>query len=127
MTVPGHDVDGIPAVPDWLPGPEARRAFVNGYRACVQRNDWEPVYTGILGVLAAAAGRHIQLQREMAVLDPGSITPEIRALAAETRSVARRAMAAMLLIPETNIDGGVIRPDGVDEDVARICDEPLVQ
>ena len=86
MTIPGHDVDGAPDVPTWLPRGPARAAFVNGYRSCVLRNNWEPIYFCILGVLAASAGRHIQLQREMGRLDPATISPELRATAAETRA-----------------------------------------
>ena len=127
MTIPGHDADGAPDVPPWLHRGPARSAFVNGYRACVLRNDWEPIYFGILGVLAAAAGRHVQLQREIAELNPRRITPEIHAVAAETRSVARRAMAEMLLIPKAAINGGTIRPDGLDTDIAALCDVLAVQ
>ena len=127
MTIPGHDADGAPEVPAWLPRGPARAAFMNGYHACVLRNDWEPIYFGILGVLAAAAGRHVQLQREIALLDPATISPEIQAVAAETRSVARRAMAEMFLLPKAAINGGTIRPDGLDTDIAALCDVPAVQ
>ena len=127
MIITGHDADGAPDVPTWLPRGPARAAFVNGYRSCVLRNDWKPIYFGILGVLAAAAGRHVQLQREMAELNPCLITPEIRATAAETRSVARRAMAEMLLIPMVAVNSGTIRPDGLDSDIAAICDVPAIQ
>lgn len=127
MTIPGHDADGAPEVPAWLPRGPARAAFMNGYHACVLRNDWEPIYFGILGVLAAAAGRHVQLQREIALLDPATISPEIQAVAAETRSVARRAMAEMLIIERSEIDAGSIRPDGIDADIATLCDVPRAQ
>ena len=127
MKIHGHDADGAPDVPPWLHRGPARSAFVNGYRACVLRNDWEPIYLGILGVLAASAGRHVQLQREMARFAPATISPELRATAAETRSVARRAMAEMLLIPKASVNGGTIRPDGIDSDIAALCDVPAVQ
>ena len=126
----GHDGEGAtepPEVPRWLVGTPARAAFVNGYRSCVLRNDWEPIYFGILGVLAASAGRHVQLQREIALLDPATISQEIQAVAAETRSVARRAMAEMFLLPKAAINGGTIRPDGLDTDIAALCDVPAVQ
>jgi hypothetical protein len=103
-----HDPEMVPEPPEWLRGAPARAAFVNAYRACVQRNDWEPIYSSMLGMMAGAAGRHVQLQREIAQLDPTTVSPEIRSVAIETRRVARQAMVAMLLIPESAIEGAII-------------------
>lgn len=127
MTIPAHDADGAPEVPEWLTGAEARRAFHNGHAACLARGDWHEIYASILAVMANCAAMHIRLQREMAILDPATISPELRAVAAETRSVARRSMAEMLIIERSEIDGGSIRPDGIDADIATLCDVPRVQ
>ena len=127
MTIPAHDADGAPEVPEWLTGAEARRAFHNGHAACLARGDWHEIYASILAVMANCAAMHIRLQREMAILDPATISPELRAVAAETRSVARQAMAEMLLIPKAAINGGTIRPDGIDSDIAALCDVLAVQ
>jgi hypothetical protein len=121
------DADGAPEMPPWLRGSEARAAFTNGYRACIVRGDWHEIYAAMLAVMANCAGLHVRLQREMALLDPATISPELRATAAETRAVARRAMAEMQMISKSAIERGTIRADGIDADIAALCDVPGVQ
>jgi len=101
--------------------------FWNAYQASVARGDWDPGFRSILGTLAGAAGGYVASVREMAELAPGVARSELVAEVGEQRRAVRGLMAEFLLIEASAIDGGGVRADGLDADIAALCDVPAVQ
>lgn len=116
-----------PEPPDWLTDPPARAAFVNGYRACVGRGIWDDSCRSGLGVLAQSAAIYVGLVRRAAELRPEKVGDDLRTEISEYRRVVREYMVEFLLLDRLNVAGGDLRADGLDADIARLCDVPTLQ
>lgn len=116
-----------PDPPDWLHGAPGRAAFVNAYQACVRRGQWDPGFTSALGILASVAGLYVALVREVAELAPETVSDDLAACVIEQRRAVREWMIEFLLLAPDAVDGGTLRPDGLDSDIARLCDMVAVQ
>lgn len=115
-----------PEPPEWL-SPIGRVVFVNAFEACTKAGRWDPAYASMLSVLAAAAGDYVQLVREIAELPQEKITADLRAAPAAHRLVTRELMVEFLLLDPSEVAGGTSRADGLDSDIAALCDFPAVQ
>jgi hypothetical protein len=104
--------------PDWCTGPYARAAWQNVYVTVTRLMEWDSGFDSMLAQMAAFAATYVEDVRE------GRPTAAIE----EKRLCVRGLMAEYMLIDADMIDApGTIRPDGLDADIALLCDVPPLQ
>lgn len=111
-----------PDPPEWLHGPHARAAWCNAFRLCAERCLWEPKYEIMLGVVAQSAATYVRFVHETAELD--QVSDELAAALGRQRTITRELMVSFLLIEADAVDSGELRPDGLDREIAALCDVP---
>jgi hypothetical protein len=114
-------VSSPPDPPYWLRGPYARAAFVNAYRAVTARVEWTGYFEDMAPHLAMCAAGYLRLHQDL-IASPEPPTIEQKLHVEEYRIVLREIMADFLLIPRAEVDGGTLRGDGLDSDIAALCD-----
>jgi hypothetical protein len=82
---------------------------------------WYAADETMLGTLAKLAATHC---RRECCYPPGH--PKEAAELAALRLVTREMMAGFYLISDARVPLGVLRPDGLDADIARLCGLPEV-
>lgn len=88
--------------------------------AVVSSQDWAPPFEAMMGVLAACAARYC---REASAIAAGERRrPADIAETALLRWETRKFMAGFEIIKETKINIAEIRPDGLDKDIAALCE-----
>ncbi len=105
----------------------ARAAWVNAYRGCIQKTDWDDGFISGLAVIASSAAQYVQIVRAATEHDGQPVAEELRETAREWRIIVREWMAEYLLLAHADVHGGELRPDGLDADIAALCDVPAVQ
>jgi hypothetical protein len=115
-----------PAPPATLLGPHARAAFLNGVQGRLQLGGWDDGFTGVLITLAQAAATYVRFARKAAEGPVEALDPEPHRRAAEWRQGCRELMAEFLIL-DPDDDAGPLRADGLDEDIAKLCDIVPVQ
>ena len=88
------------------------------------RGEWSPIFASLLAVLANSAGMYVQLVREIAELPPDSDGSPRRG---HGRRIPREMMVEHGLLDASAVAGGDLRADGLDCDIATLCDVPAVQ
>ena len=116
-----------PDPPEWLLGDYARAAFFNGCTRCSEMYEWKPLLVPMLVLLAEHASLYVQLVREIAENPPERISDEQRELVVEFRLCTRELMAEDPLIDRAAVNAGTLRADGLDSDIAALCDISPVQ
>ncbi len=106
--------EAVPSPPDWCRGPYARAAWANGYVAVTRLMDWDTGFNSMLAQMSAFAATYVEDVRE---------GRRPTAAIEEKRLCLRGLMAEYMLIDADMIDApGTIRPDGLDADIALLCD-----
>jgi hypothetical protein len=116
-----------PEPPDHVEGVLERAAWVNAYGIAASRADWDAGFESGLAMLANTAAQYVRLVREGAERDGQPVAEELRETADQWRRITREWMAEYLLIEKVEISGGTLRADGLDADIAALCDVPMVQ
>jgi hypothetical protein len=80
-----------------------------------------------LGALAKSAAIYIRLARAVAELAPSEISDDLRQAIERQRTITRDFMAQFFLIDAGAVNDCTFRPDGLDHDIAALCDVPAVQ
>lgn len=114
----------VPDPPDWVRGSYALAAWQNGHRAVTRLAPWDSGFNGMLGQMAAFAAAYVRLCREAHERHPGFTDPDVE----ERRLCCRGLMSDYMLIDADDVGAlGTIRADGLDRDIARLCDVPAIQ
>jgi hypothetical protein len=114
----------VPDPPDWCRGQHALNAWTNGYEAVTRRMAWDSGFEGMLAQMAMFAASYVRLCMEANERHPGLISLDVE----ERRRCARGLMADyMLLAPDMIGAPGTIRADGLDADIAALCDVSELQ
>jgi hypothetical protein len=110
--------EAVPDPPTWCAGPHARAAWQNAYAAVTRRMEWDSGFNSMLGQMAAFAATYVEDVRE------GRPAATIE----EKRVCLRGFLASFLVIDADMVDAtGTIRADGLDRDIAELCDVPVLQ
>ena len=105
-----------PAPPGSL-GEYERAAWSAGYASAIAQGVWHPIFISMLKVLAVSAGRYCRLGRQEL---QGADAEELSQL----RLLVRQMMCDWHLLRVERVPLGVIRPDGLDADIAALCGLP---
>lgn len=101
----------IPEQPDFLTEP-ARNAFFRIYHFLESQGLWDDIYSSLLAVTAVTCDRYLSMAK------CGLLPSE----AEEERIAARKLLADFYYIPENRIYLAVITQDGIDADIAALCE-----
>jgi hypothetical protein len=110
--------DRHPSPPAWCRGPYARSAWANGYAAVTRLMEWDEGFGSMLAQLAMFASAYV-----------GAVHENRPATEMEERRLCARALMADYMLLDLEMVGvpGTIRADGMDRDVAALCDVPSLQ
>lgn len=103
--------------------PEQVAAWRNLYALNVRRGTWMDIDAPVLEVAAYGAGLYVRLAREVRALGDAA-TPALIESVEANRRVARQALAEMAAIAEGREHIGSVTAEGLDADIARICQAP---
>jgi hypothetical protein len=111
----------MPTPPDYVANDElALKAWAYIYVAGTARGGlWYPIDASMMAMLAKLAAAHCRQE----CCHPRGHPKEAAELAA-LRLLTRELMADFYLLPDARVPLGVLRPDGLDVDIAHLCGLP---
>jgi hypothetical protein len=96
--------------------------------ACDRLIWWDSPVASMAGNMGMYAQSYVRLCRDAHENYLGLATANQLAFIEEHRLACRGLLASFLLIDPEMVDApGTIRPDGLDADIARLCDVPALQ
>ena len=99
----------------------ARHAYAIAYaRLALTGDGWEAQYRTFAEMLAVAASDYVDAVRAAAAGTPIRQADDL----AEARKIIRSLMADCGILDRRLVSLGLIRPDGLDADIAKLCGVP---
>ena len=111
-----------PQPSDWL-SPLARNAWFNLYEFHARRGTWDPLYLRFAEATAVMCARYVEFALECRALpDDAPSRGLYEEILEETRHLARQSLVEWVLIAPERLRVSAVNDDGLDADIARLCE-----